>query len=179
MKRVGLPLNVSGLWEKRQLFPRLQKIVKKYGNHAIGKPGGELLNKNRLNVAGELLLQPTLFVQNEGLYYSRWIQNKMSTVIDVTYIKCIFPRLRWGTLVPSQCNPIRMGVLGRVRRLTRLFCVGRRKWTCYDPVLKRVRGSTHENPEADHFRLSRVGGQTGLLEFSIQIRRNPASSTSK
>jgi hypothetical protein len=33
MMRSGMSLNVNGLWEEAQLFPRLWEIIKKYPNH--------------------------------------------------------------------------------------------------------------------------------------------------
>jgi hypothetical protein len=38
MIRTGLSLNLNGLWEGAQLFPRLQEIIKKYPNHYAGTP---------------------------------------------------------------------------------------------------------------------------------------------
>jgi hypothetical protein len=38
MLRTGLLLNVNGLWEEAQLFPRLQEIIEKHPNHYSGTP---------------------------------------------------------------------------------------------------------------------------------------------
>lgn len=42
MIRTGLALNVNGIWEESQLFPKLQEIIKKHRSHFEGQPPVEM-----------------------------------------------------------------------------------------------------------------------------------------